>query len=170
LWPANGGSRAEVIEMSECASREFGPLTCAVLAMRGPFDQMPAAFGRLYAWLSEKGHTPQGMPMAVYLNNPAEVAPADALWDLWAPIENEAEASGPDDLGFAIKRIPAMTVATYLHRGPYDQVAPAYARLMAWIAAEGMEVAGPPMEAYLNDPSEVSPEDYLTEIIVPVRK
>ncbi len=155
--------------MTECAVRRYGPETCAVLAMRGPFDQMPAAFGTVYGWLQTTGHVPQGMPVAVYLNDPAEVAPADALWELWAPVEESAEEYGPDEAGLAIKRIPVMTVATTMHQGPYDKVRPAYERLMAWIAEQGLVVVGPPMEAYLNDPGEASPDECLTEIMWPVR-
>lgn len=156
--------------MTECAVRAYGPETCATLAMQGPFDQMPEAFGKVYGWLQAEGHTPQGMPVTVYLNDPAEVEPADARWELRAPIESDAVERGPDEQGRAIKRIPPMTVAITVHRGPYDQVAAAYQRLMAWIAAQRLEVVGPPMEAYLNDPGEVSPNEYLTEVMVPVRE
>jgi effector-binding domain-containing protein len=41
---------------------------------------------------------------------------------------------------------------------------------MAWVADQGFEVSGPPMEAYLNDPGEVSPDQYLTEVMVPVHQ
>ena len=158
-----------VIMMTECVVHGYGPLSCATLAMHGPFDQMPAAFGTVYGRLQAAGHVPQGMPVAVYLNDPAVVAPADAVWELRAPIEDGAQEYGPDDAGFAIKRIPAMTVAAVVHQGPYDEVGPAHGRLMAWIAERGLVVVGPPMEAYLNDPASASPDQYLTEIMVPVR-
>ena len=108
------------------------------------------------------------MPVAVYLNDPATVAPGDALWELWAPIEQAAAEIGPDDQGLAIKCIPAMTIATTIHKGPYDQVGPAYERLTTWITEQGLHPSGPPMEAYLNDPGEATPDEYLTEIMIPV--
>ena len=154
--------------MTECTVRQFGPETCATLAMRGPYDQMPQAFATVYGWLAAEGHTPRGMPVAVYLTNPAEVAPGDALWELWAPIEEGAAERSPDDQGLAIRRIPEMAIATTIHKGPYDQVKPAYERLTNWIAEQGLQPCGPPMEAYLNDPGEASPDEYLTEIMVPV--
>lgn len=158
----------EEVEMTECRVREFGPETCATLAMRGPYDQMPQAFATVYRWLAAGGHTPKGMPVAVYVNDPATVAPADAQWELWAPIENAAGEVGPDEQGLAIRRIPAMTVATTIHKGPYDQVGPAYERLTTWITEQGLHPCGPPMEAYLNDPGEAAPDEYLTEIMLPV--
>jgi effector-binding domain-containing protein len=137
--------------------------------MRGPYDQIPQAFSTLYGWLEAEGHTPRGMPVAVYLDDPAEVAPSDALWELWAPIEDGAAAYGPDERGLAIRGIPAMTIASTIHKGPYDQVAPAYQRLTRWMAEQGLHPCGPPMEAYLNDPGAASPDEFLTEIMMPVR-
>lgn len=154
--------------MAECAVREWGPETCATLAMKGPFDQMPEAFGRVYGWLQQAGHIPQGMPVAVYLNDPAEVEPAEALWELWAPIEQDAEPYGLDAEGLSIRRVPMVRVATTMHQGPYEQVAGTYERLIQWMAEHGLEMAGPPMEAYLNDPYEVAPEEILTEVMIPV--
>lgn len=158
----------EVDDMTECTVREFGPETCATLAMRGPYEQMPQAFATIYRWLEAGGHTPQGMPVAVYLNDPATVAPDDAEWELWAPIEQGAAEIGPDDQGLAIKHIPTMTIASTIHKGPYDQVGPAYERLTTWITEQGLHLCGPPMEAYLNDPGDVTPAEYLTEIMIPV--
>lgn len=156
--------------MSEFVVREYGPETCATLSMHGSFDQMPAAFGTIYGWLQSQRHVPHGMPVTVYLNDPAEVAPAEALWELRAPVEEGAQEYGPDEAGLAIKRIPAMTVATTVHQGPYDEVGEAYARLRAWVAGQGLEIVGPPMEAYLNDPGQARPQEYLTEVMIPVHE
>jgi len=81
-----------------------------------------------------------------------------------------AKPYGPDDEGLAIKRIPMVRVATTMHQGPYEQVAGTYARLIGWMAEQSLEMAGPPMEAYLNDPYEVPPEEILTEVMIPVRQ
>jgi hypothetical protein len=56
-----------------------------------------------------------------------------------------------------------------IHRGPYDELEPAYDALRAWIRERGDEIAGPPTELYLNDPGEVGMENALTEIRFPVR-
>ncbi len=154
--------------MSECTLREVDAVTCATLSMRGSFDQMPQAFGTVYEWVAEGGHQPRGMPMAVYLNDPAQVDPGDALWEVWAPIEDEAAEQAPDDRGLGIRRLVPVTVATTIHQGPYDQIPVAYERLMGWITERGLPVVGPPREAYLNDPSGLPPQEYLTEVMIPV--
>ena len=55
-----------------------------------------------------------------------------------------------------------------MHRGPYDEIAPAYHTVAGWIAEHGQEIAGPPRELYLNDPTVVPPEELLTEVQWPV--
>ncbi len=68
------------------------------------------------------------------------------------------------------QEMPAMTVASTMHRGPYDEVGPAYHTLTGWIQEHGHEIAGPSREIYLTDPSETrDPADYVTEIQFPIR-
>lgn len=40
----------------------------------------------------------------------------------------------------------------------------------AWTAEQDVEVVGPPVEAHLDDPGETRPEEYLTEILIPVHE
>jgi effector-binding domain-containing protein len=77
------------------------------------------------------------------------------------PFEGAGEVAG--------KELPAMTVASTVHRGPYDEIGPAYQTLQGWIQEHGHEVAGPPREIYLTDPQETpDPADYLTEVQFPI--
>lgn len=78
------------------------------------------------------------------------------------PFAGAGEVVGRED--------PAMTVASTTHRGAYDEIGPAYTTLAGWIQEHGHEIAGPPREIYLSDPSETpDPADYLTEIQFPIR-
>ncbi len=58
-------------------------------------------------------------------------------------------------------------MATTVHRGPYEEIAPAYHTLTGWISEHGHEIAGPPREIYLNDPRTVPPEELLTRVGFP---
>jgi effector-binding domain-containing protein len=62
------------------------------------------------------------------------------------------------------------SVASTIHRGPYDNIGEAYQALMTWCEANGYELAGPDREVYLTSPPEVSPADYVTELQQPVKK
>jgi effector-binding domain-containing protein len=138
--------------------------------MTGPYAQIPQGYGRLYGWIQQRGLQPAGMPAAVYLTAPAEVPEADARWELWAPLAGNPAEEGAEVGGISIKHVPEMLVATTMHRGPYDTMAATYEALWEFVAAEGYEVAGPPMERYHSDPNTTPPEEYLTEVIVPLKK
>ncbi len=154
--------------MFEAKVERTEPMTVAALSMRGPWSQIPEGLGRLYGWVGEKGLTPVGMPHAVYFTGP-ETPAADASWELWAPIAGSAALSQPDERGFHVKHIDAMTTAVAVHIGPYEKIAPVYDALSQWVAENGYEVAGPPMEAYMSDPDDVPPEEYVTQVRMPIR-
>lgn len=63
----------------------------------------------------------------------------------------------------------AQLVASTVHRGPYEEVGPAYRAVEQWIGEHGHAATGAPREVYLNGPDEApSPADYLTAIQFPI--
>lgn len=146
------------------------PATVAYLPMHGPYTQIPDGFGRLYGWIEAHGYKATGMPTAVYFNIPADENASDAVWELQAPVEEDLAETPPDESGIGVRGVPAMDVISAVHKGPYDSVLPTYQALWVWIEDNGYEPCGPPMERYLNDPGEEHPDEYLTEILMPVKK
>jgi AraC family transcriptional regulator len=66
--------------------------------------------------------------------------------------------------------LPGGLTAVTVHSGPYDGLPTAYAALEEWIAAHGFHPAGPPWEAYLNDPGDYpNPQDWKTEVCWPLQ-
>jgi effector-binding domain-containing protein len=53
-------------------------------------------------------------------------------------------------------------------KGPYDAMESSWRELLAWVAANDRRPGGPLREVYLNDPGQVSPDDLLTELLVPL--
>lgn len=155
--------------MLEPRTQHLEPMKVAYLEMRGAYSQIPAGFTALYQWLATLGLTPAGMPQAVYYTNPAQVPESESTWELWAPVEPDAAPRGSDSQGRGVKVIPARTVAMAVHKGPYDSIDETYEALWTWVAEHGYEVIGPPEEAYLTDPAEAPPEEYLTQISFPIR-
>ena len=143
--------------------------TVAFIPMRGPYSKMPEAMGRLYGWIAQHGLRPAGMPSGVYFTDPATVPESEAAWEVRAPVAGAQAEVPPDDTGVGIKRVTPMLVAYGMFRGPYEEIAPAYGEMAAWIAANGYHVAGPPEETYFSEPS-TPPQDTLTEIVFPVAK
>lgn len=74
----------------------------------------------------------------------------------------------PDGDEVYTRELQGGTMATTMHRGPYQEIAPAYHTVIAWISDHGHEIAGPPREVYLNDPQTVPEKEHLTRVEFPV--
>lgn len=150
--------------------KDMGRRTVAYLEVRGPYAQMPEAYGRLYRWIDAEGLVPSGMPEAVYLTSPAEVPEEQAVWEVRGPIAGDVppRAAVADCPG--VKVLEPARVACLLHKGPYETIGPAYQHLLQWATENGYAMSGPPEEVYFSDPANVPPEEYLTEVRFPVRE
>ncbi|MCP4164849.1 MAG: MerR family transcriptional regulator [Chloroflexi bacterium] len=70
-----------------------------------------------------------------------------------------------------VRELPAATVVSMIHKGPYTSLVEAYGALMAWIANSSYRICGPNREIYIRNPSEdIDPSDYVTELQFPVQK
>jgi DNA gyrase inhibitor GyrI len=59
-------------------------------------------------------------------------------------------------------------VARMIYTGPYETTAQAFNTIIPYIDEEKLEIIGPPMQMYLDDPSQVPPESCRTEFLIPV--
>ena len=85
---------------------------------------------------------------------------------------NEAVTSfGVETDGIVFREIPAVTVASVMHRGSYADLPQAYAFALDWVEKNGYRVADAPRESYIDGVWSGIPEsEWLTEIQVPVEK
>jgi len=150
--------------------KSTNPVTVAFLPMRGPYTQVEAAFGRLYAWIGQKGYQPAGPPSGIYFNDPAQVPGDQLMWELRSPLAGDVPASDPDDQGVGVKKLAAARVASAIHQGTYESITNTYRALATWITQNGYDIADAPEEVYLSDPHETAPEVLLTEIRFAVRE
>jgi effector-binding domain-containing protein len=107
-----------------------------------------------------------GPPVAIY--HDMEYREKDVDMELAIPINDTPPLPDP----IKVRDLPAEeTVATMIHRGPYEKIHEAYQAMLAWCEANGYELAGPDREVYLTGPDQADdPSDYVTEIQQPVRK
>jgi AraC family transcriptional regulator len=154
----------------EARLKKTRPMTVAFIAVKGHFDQIPTAFGRLYGWIGEKGYKPRGPAIAVYYDIPGQVPDDELRWELRSQISGDIAESGPDAEGLGVKSLGATRVATAMHRGPYEKLEETYQTLTLWVEKNGYEMSGPPEEAYFNDPTKSPSTEPLTEIRFPVRR
>lgn len=77
----------------------------------------------------------------------------------------------PDFGEIKFKAMPAVTVVSVMHKGPYTGLAEAYAFTVKWIEENGYTIAGNDRESYIDGPwNKESDADWLTEIQVPIVK
>ncbi len=119
-------------------------------------------FPLLFGTVMGAGAQPAGVPFIV-MHDVIDDDTAGAI-EMCMPLSEACEFEQP----VTCRDLEGATVATATHRGPYDEIAPAYHALAGWMADEGWEPAGPPREIYLNDPGEVAPAEQLTEVQWPV--
>lgn len=154
----------------EVTVKKTEPATVAFIAVKGHFDQIPTAFGRLYSWIGEKGYKAHGPAIAVYYDIPGQVPDDELRWELRSQISDDITESEPDGEGLGVNRLGTTQVAAVMHRGPYEKLEETYQALALWVEENGYETNGPPEEAYFNDPAQAPSGEPLTEIRFPVRK
>jgi effector-binding domain-containing protein len=107
------------------------------------------------------GLAPDGPPYTRYFSEPADVVEYEAGVTL--------PAAAPAGQGRAVPTaLPGGTMAVAWHVGPYETLGDTYEALLAWIAGQGRTVAGPMWEVYWTDPDTAPPEEWRTEVIVPL--
>jgi effector-binding domain-containing protein len=148
--------------------KQIEPFAYCCLAHRGPMTDMGSVIGRLMQEMQGQNlfSTIQGPMIGVYYNSPDEVQPSELSWEVGFIVTPQASPLAP--LTKKIWEYP--TVAATVHAGPYGNVTGTIARLVDWIKEQGYTVAGPILERYLNNPTEVKPEELKTEIWIPVEK
>ncbi len=119
-------------------------------------------FGSLMQAMSRESVAASGSPMIVYYDVIDDETGGDIeiCVPVDRPIAGDSKVYGRELEGGAM--------ATAVHRGPYEQIAPAYHTATSWISEHGHGIAGPPREIYLNDPRTVAPDELLTRVQFPI--
>ncbi|MEU6586243.1 DUF302 domain-containing protein [Nocardia sp. NPDC046763] len=128
-------------------------------------DAIVAGVERLAEVADRAGLTASGAPTITFHH---ESSAGDSIKvDFGLPIE-PAPNLGPAS-GAELVVLPPTLVARTCHRGDYGGLDAAYRALGEWVREAGCTPIGPPTEAYLVGPDEVSdPRQLITEIRVPV--
>ncbi len=95
-----------------------------------------------------------------------QVAGVDTVWGLGFKMAKDTTVQLP----LKKAQYNYEKIARMIHVGPYEMVDLAYSVMIPYIEENGMEVIGPPIETWLDDPDQVKPEDCRAEVIIPIRK
>lgn len=116
----------------------------------------------VFQYATTKGIPFVGPPTARYVS----FGPGLIALEAGMPVAGPAEGSDEIMLGSLV----GGTVASTIHKGPYDTLNLGHEAIQKWMMENGEEAGGPPWEVYITDPGEVpDPAEWLTEIIHPLK-
>ena len=130
-------------------------------AVQGIPELMGRCFGAVAQYLGELGEAPAGMPFAAFYNMDMNDMDVEIGFPVGRALPGRGEIQASE--------IPGGWQATLLYVGRYDAMVPAYEALGEFVKAEGHEATGVTYEFYLNDPSDLSPEQAQTLIMFPLK-
>ena len=146
--------------------------TLRVMSKRAKGEYGPT-IGRLIGELMQCLYSPEnqrnfvkmvGPLMTIYHDHEYKEEEADL--EVAVPISGRVMVTDP---GIEVRNIPPQRVVSLIHKGPYESMGQAYAKLNEHITKNGLSYAGPMMDLYLNDPNKVSRDEVMTEIQAPIR-
>jgi AraC family transcriptional regulator len=146
------------------------PLTPMRIAFRryvGPYDAVGPVFGAFVRWCGERGLiAPDARVLGVCHDDPAVTDPDKLRYDCAVTVGDGFRPEG--DVQATTLAGGEYAVATY--HGPYSDFAGVYQHLFAdWLPGSGREPRNaPPFEVYLRGPHDGPPDEYLTDICVPL--
>lgn len=125
-------------------------------------------FIELAVYLSRYGLDLAALPPWVSLYHDEGYRESDVDMTAAAPVDRAL----PDGERVRMIELPAVeTMMSVIHRGPYEQMTPAYTALVQFLSANRYCVTGPNRIIYLHGPAQGSdPAEYVTEIQFPVER
>ena len=124
---------------------------------------MGPLFGEVVGHIQRSGHHPAGMPFAIYHGMDGGEVDVECGIPVASPVESDGRIKAGE--------LPAGTVATVIHMGPYEALRDTWAALTGWMSSQGLAPAAAPWEVYVTDPgAEPDQSKWRTEIFFPVRQ
>jgi AraC family transcriptional regulator len=164
---AESKSEKAALPAIEVAVKRLEPLHVAYVRHIGPYQQVGQAWSKLMMWAGPKRLLGPNMVRLGISHDDPEITPPERLrYDAALVVPDSVTGSGE----VAIQEIPGGDYAVAIHRGPYERLGQTYAALCGmWLPTSGREVRNaPPLEFYRIAFGEAPPEEFLTEICVPL--
>ncbi|MFQ5869879.1 MAG: GyrI-like domain-containing protein [Candidatus Zixiibacteriota bacterium] len=144
--------------------KETSSIRFAYLENVGPYDAIGERFTEIGAMAAQQQLS--GNVIGVFFSDPEKVPAEQLRCELGIQVPPEFEA--PE--GFKVREIQARTVAYTVLKGPYEEIAEDYKKIFIWVDKNDYRIEGPALEIYLKGGPEGPPQEYLTEVRIPVMK
>ncbi|MBN1487082.1 MAG: GyrI-like domain-containing protein [Anaerolineae bacterium] len=136
------------------------------------YAEIGQLFTELQTYLNKYGITLCATSPSMVLYHDTEYRDQWADVEAAVPIAHNAKVRINETTAIRLQQLPgAETMACVIHQGHYTGLWETYNHLFTWTQANGYRAKGPNREVYLQGPmTGVSPEQYITEIQLPVEK
>lgn len=128
-------------------------------------EAMGEAYFRILSFIDEQGLNEAGAPISVTRSFSGGMLQFDAA----IPVRGVSDDTPRDSSGVRIGETYAGPVIRAKHIGSYRSLAQTHAKIAAYLAALGIERAGPTWESYVSDPTKVAERELLTYVYYPIR-
>jgi DNA-binding transcriptional MerR regulator/effector-binding domain-containing protein len=150
-------SRTMAQSVDNVQEKDLDPVLIGGIRTKGRYRDCGPLFGRLGRGL---GRYISGNPMLLHYDN--EYKEDDADFEACMPIRQERKVDG-----ILVRELAGGRCVSLVHRGPYDQLGRAYAKIFAYINGHKYQVVSPTREVYIKGPGmfwKGNPQNYVTEI------
>lgn len=133
------------------------PMLIAGVRMKGCYGDCGKGFAKIGRSM---GRYIAGKAMLLHYD--CEYKENDADFEACMPVKQGKQVDG-----VSVRELPGGRCVSLIHKGPYDQMGPSYAKILDYIKQKGYRVVSPTREIYIKGPGMIfkgNPKNYLTEI------
>ena len=156
--------------MSEPIIKETQPVRVLSKREKGTYEE---TIGKLIVDLMGTIQSPENQNNFVKITGPfITIYHDDDYLEEGADLEVAVPITGKvsvEDPKIEIRNLKPLKVASLVHKGSYESIGEGYEKILGFIRDSRLEITGPMMDLYLNDPNTVKPKDILTEIQIPIK-
>ena len=173
-WCPNGSRSTPVLVLNEelkmnATIEKLDPMTLVGLRHVGHYHFIGPKFNQLMVWVNQH-QIPTGMGVAIYYDNPDEVAGQDLRSDACMIVPADFILPDSEGLDIRIVHIAGGEYATVTHMGSYDGIGDSWARFMGHAMPKlGRDFGNePPFEIYRNNCMVTPEKDLRTDLFMKV--
>jgi effector-binding domain-containing protein len=157
---------AYLLQAQEPTVQENAPFWYVCMSFRGGEYEVPQRLGDFFQEIQRQGLQSSllGNPIGIYFNHPLRVTGRDTVWGLGFRISEDAQVKPPlKKMHFNYQK-----TATMVFMGPYESMGLGLNIMVPYLEENNLEVIGPPIFGWLDDPNRTRPDSCRTEFIIPV--
>jgi DNA-binding transcriptional MerR regulator/effector-binding domain-containing protein len=141
--------------------KPLDPMLIAGIRMKGRYSDCSKGFAKIGRYFGRLSAGP-----CFLLHYDTEYKENDAEFETCMPVKQPKNVDG-----VSVRQLPGGRCVSLLHKGPYDQLGPSYAKVIGYVKSKGYTIVSPTREVYLKGPGMIfkgNPRNYLTEIQIPI--